>query len=76
MTVVRRTPLVRALYLDVELTCWSGPPPSDMRQEIIENGVVEMDLLTLKLTREAAYFVRPHRWEISDKCAKLTGFKQ
>lgn len=62
-----------ALYIDVELTCWNGPPPSGMKQEIIEIGVVEMDLSTLKITREAAYFVRPRRWEVSDKCSKLTG---
>jgi inhibitor of KinA sporulation pathway (predicted exonuclease) len=61
------------LYIDVELTCWSGPPPPGMKQEIIEIGVVEMDLLTLKITRETAYFVRPRRWEISRKCTKLTG---
>jgi len=61
------------LYIDVELTCWSGPPPPGMKQEIIEIGVVEMDLLALKIIREAAYFVRPRRWEISKKCTKLTG---
>jgi inhibitor of KinA sporulation pathway (predicted exonuclease) len=62
-----------ALYLDLELTYWSGPPPPGMKQEIIEIGIVEMDLQTLNITREAAYFVRPRRWEISEACSKLTG---
>jgi inhibitor of KinA sporulation pathway (predicted exonuclease) len=44
-----------------------------MQQEIIEIGIVEMDLLTLNITEEASYFVRPRRWEISPKCTELTG---
>jgi inhibitor of KinA sporulation pathway (predicted exonuclease) len=63
----------RSIYIDVEQSCWTGPPPPGMRQEIIEIGVVEMDLQTLKITREKAHFVRPRRWEISDRCTELTG---
>jgi inhibitor of KinA sporulation pathway (predicted exonuclease) len=44
-----------------------------MKQEIIEIGVVEMDLQTLSISREKAYFVRPRRWEISAHCTELTG---
>lgn len=62
-----------ALYLDLEWTCWNAPPPPGMQQEIIEIGIVEMDLLTLNITQEASYFVRPRRWEISPKCTRLTG---
>ena len=61
------------LYLDLELTCWDTTPPNGMQPEIIEIGIVEMDLTTLSLTREQAYFVRPRRWEISEKCTRLTG---
>ena len=63
----------RALYLDLEWTCWNVPPPPGMQPEIIEIGLVEMDLDTLQLVQEAAYFVRPRRWEISMKCTNLTG---
>jgi inhibitor of KinA sporulation pathway (predicted exonuclease) len=63
----------RAVYIDVELTCWSGPPPSGMKPEIIEIGIVEMDLAMLTITRERSHFIRPRRWEISSKCTKLTG---
>jgi inhibitor of KinA sporulation pathway (predicted exonuclease) len=62
-----------ALYLDLELTCWDAPPPPGMQQEIIEIGIVEIDLVTLSITQEASYFVRPRRWEISHKCTMLTG---
>jgi inhibitor of KinA sporulation pathway (predicted exonuclease) len=63
----------RALYIDVEMTCWKGPPPAGMKQEIIEIGITEMDLQSLSIVREKAYFVRPRRWEISALCTKLTG---
>lgn len=63
----------QALYIDIEMTCWSQTPPAGMRPEIIEIGVVLMDLGSLEICAEASHFVRPKRWEISDKCAKLTG---
>jgi inhibitor of KinA sporulation pathway (predicted exonuclease) len=65
----------RALYLDLEWTCWDAPPPPGMQQEIIEIGIVEMDVATLDIIHEASYFVRPRRWEISHKCSILTGIK-
>jgi inhibitor of KinA sporulation pathway (predicted exonuclease) len=61
------------LYLDLEWTCWNVPPPPGMKPEVIEIGVVAMDMRTLSVTQEAAHFIRPRRWEISDKCTKLTG---
>jgi len=63
----------RAIYIDIEQTCWSTPPPLGMKPEIIEIGVVEVNLHTLEITREGSYFVRPKRWEISDRCTELTG---
>jgi inhibitor of KinA sporulation pathway (predicted exonuclease) len=62
-----------ALYLDLEWTCWDAPPLPGMQQEIIEIGIVEMDLAKLDISQEASYFVRPRRWEISPKCTMLTG---
>lgn len=73
MTVHDEKYHIRSIYIDVEQSCWTGPPPPGMRQEIIEIGVVEMDLQTLEITRESARFVRPRRWEISERCTKLTG---
>lgn len=63
----------RAIYIDTEQNCWTGPPPPGMRQEIIEIGVVAMDPQTLRIIRENSYFVRPKRWEISEHCTELTG---
>ncbi|WP_263377077.1 3'-5' exonuclease [Granulicella aggregans] len=63
----------RAVYIDLEWLCWHSPPPPGLRQEIIEIGVVEMDLVTLSLIKEASYFVRPRRWGLSAECEQLTG---
>ena len=63
-----------ALYFDLELTCWNTKPSLGLRQEIIEIGVVEMDISKLTITCEAQFFVRPAgRWEISNYCTKITG---
>jgi inhibitor of KinA sporulation pathway (predicted exonuclease) len=63
----------RLLYIDTESMFWAGPPPPGLSYDIIEIGVVELDLTTLKIVRERAHFVRPTRWEISDRCTRLTG---
>jgi hypothetical protein len=63
MTVHDKKHHTRSIYIDVEQSCWTGLPPLGMRQEIIEIGVVEMDLQTLEITRERAHFVRPRREE-------------
>ena len=44
-----------------------------MQQEIIEIGVVSIDLHELRILDEASYFVRPRRWDISLMCTQLTG---
>ncbi|MFZ0301880.1 MAG: 3'-5' exonuclease [Terracidiphilus sp.] len=63
----------RTLYLDLELTCWDRPQPVGRSPEIIEIGVVEMDLKGPKIINEAAYLVWPRHLEISTRCANLTG---
>lgn len=66
----------RALYLDLELTCWDGQAPEGMEPEIIQVGIVEADLTTLSITRRAGYYVRPVRSTVSEYCTKLTGITQ
>ena len=43
---------VRSIYIDVELTCWEGAPPLGMKQEIIEIGITELNLITCRLSRK------------------------
>ncbi len=65
-----------ALYIDLELNCWNGPPPAGRAPEIIEIGAVEVDLNDLRLVREAAYFIRPRHLYVSTRCTNLTGIMQ
>jgi len=61
-----------ALYLDLELNCPERFRPGDANPEIIEIGIVELDIASLRIVRERDYLVRPHR-DISRRCTKITG---
>ena len=61
-----------ALYLDLELNCPDRFKPSDPNPEILEIGIVELDITSLRIVREHDYLVRPHR-DISRRCTKITG---
>jgi len=61
-----------ALYLDLELNCPDRFRPGDADPEIIEIGVVELELTSLRTVRERDYLVRPHR-DISRRCTNITG---
>jgi inhibitor of KinA sporulation pathway (predicted exonuclease) len=63
----------RVLVLDLELQCWTGPPPEGFSNDIIQIGLVELDLTTLKQTREANLYIRPEKCLISPYCTELTG---
>lgn len=63
----------QALCIDLELTCWDGDPPPGMRPEIIEIGIVELDMQRREIVREAEYLVTPVMSEISEYCTELTG---
>jgi len=65
--------LSRVLVLDLELTCWEGPPPPGMHSEIIQIGVVELDTGDLTLTREGVFFINPVHSTVSPYCTELTG---
>jgi inhibitor of KinA sporulation pathway (predicted exonuclease) len=71
--IVEKGQYDRALYIDLEWSCWDGPIPHGRTAEIIEIGVVELDLVSLKITREASYLVRPRHLDISAACTKITG---
>jgi inhibitor of KinA sporulation pathway (predicted exonuclease) len=62
-----------ALVVDVEETCWDGPPPPGMSPEIIEIGVAELDVRELVILRGASFLVRPVRSEVSAYCTAFTG---
>lgn len=63
----------RVLVVDLELTCWDGPPPEGERPEIIEIGIAEVDLKRDEIVRTASLLTRPTASRISDFCSAFTG---
>lgn len=60
------------LVIDVESTCWEGPPPPGQTSEIIEIGLCPLDLRTLERTEKRSILVKPVQSEISEFCTSLT----
>jgi len=60
------------LVIDLESTCWDGLPPSGQMSEIIEIGLVTLDVATLQRRERRSIFVRPMRSEVSAFCTQLT----
>lgn len=63
----------RVLFLDTESTCWKGLPPTGFDNEIIQFGIIELDVATLEIIRSKSYYVKPKKYEISLYCQNLTG---
>jgi inhibitor of KinA sporulation pathway (predicted exonuclease) len=64
--------LDRILVIDVESTCWEGPPPRGQISEIIEIGLCVVDAARLQRLERRAIMVRPQVSEVSEFCTKLT----
>jgi len=60
------------LVVDVESTCWQGPPPSGQMSEIIEVGLCTIDVATLQRVDKRCILVKPVRSHVSDFCFRLT----
>lgn len=71
-----RPKLDKALVIDLEATCWLGPPPDGQIDEIIEIGICALDLRTLEPMDKRSFYVKPTRSEISEFCTELTGITQ
>ncbi|WP_433052001.1 exonuclease domain-containing protein [Dactylosporangium sp. CS-033363] len=59
--------------IDVEATCWEGPPPPGQTNEIIEIGVCVVDLDARERVGRDRIMVRPARSTVSAFCTRLTG---
>jgi inhibitor of KinA sporulation pathway (predicted exonuclease) len=62
--------------IDVEATCWDGPPPPGSVHEIIEIGVTVVDVSARCRVSRHRVLVRPARSAVSDFCTGLTGLTQ
>ena len=64
--------LDQILVVDVESTCWDGPPPDGQVSEIIEIGVCTLDVATLERREKRSILVKPVKSQVSAFCTNLT----
>jgi inhibitor of KinA sporulation pathway (predicted exonuclease) len=62
--------------VDVEATCWPGPPPPGQTSEIIEIGLCVVDLDKRERVERDRIMVCPARSTVSPFCTELTGITQ
>src|SRR5689334_6339207 len=62
----------QVLVIDIESTCWQGPPPRGQLSEIIEIGLCAVDLRTLERLEKRSIMVKPVRSRVSEFCTSLT----
>ena len=60
------------LVVDLECTCWKGPPPTGQLNEIIEVGISTVDTKSFEITGGESIIVKPVFSEISEFCTQLT----
>jgi inhibitor of KinA sporulation pathway (predicted exonuclease) len=68
--------LDQVLVIDIECTCWDGPPPAGEDSEIIEIGLCPLDISTGRRLGKQSLLVRPTRSRVSAFCTKLTTLTQ
>src|SRR5262245_4645237 len=64
--------LDKIVVVDVESTCWEGPPPSGQVSEIIEVGVCLVDVPSLQRLEKRSVLVKPVKSTVSACCTALT----
>lgn len=68
--------LEHVLVIDIECTCWDGPPPAGQVQDIIEVGLVPLVVATGERLEKRSLLVRPMRSTVSRFCTELTTLTQ
>ncbi|GAB1421100.1 3'-5' exonuclease [Anaerolineales bacterium] len=66
----------KIIVVDLEATCWEGPPPVGQENEIIEVGICVLELEKRTLSQKKSFLIRPTRSIISPFCTQLTGLTQ
>ena len=64
------------LVVDLESTCWAGPPPGGQEHEIIEIGLCSLDVATLERREKRSLLVRPAVSTVCEYCTALTTLTQ
>ncbi|HLI69599.1 MAG TPA: 3'-5' exonuclease [Ktedonobacteraceae bacterium] len=68
--------LDQVLIVDIEATCWEGPPPDGQESEIIEIGLCLFEVASRQRHDKRSILVRPERSTVSPFCTQLTGLTQ
>ena len=66
----------KIVAVDIEATCWEQDAPRGEKSDIIEIGVVLLDVRTLKLGTARQILIKPTRSAVSGFCTRLTGITQ
>jgi len=64
--------LDQILVIDLESTCWEGPPPPGQVSEIIEIGVCVVEVASLERVEKRSLLIKPVQSEVSEFCTRLT----
>lgn len=64
--------------IDIEATCWEGKDdiPQGQRSEIIEIGIVQLDIKTLEISKNRGILIKPRYSTVSPFCESLTSITQ
>lgn len=73
---IMKRDIERILVVDVEASCWNGPPPPDEVSEIIEIGFCILNVNTGERSDKTSILVKPSRSSISPFCTELTTLTQ
>lgn len=68
--------LDQIIVIDVESTCWQGPPPRGQESEVIEIGVCSLDIASGKILNKESILVKPIKSSVGNFCTKLTTLTQ
>ncbi|MEO8613176.1 MAG: 3'-5' exonuclease, partial [Chloroflexota bacterium] len=64
------------IIVDIECTCWDGPPPDGQENEIIEIGVCRLRPSNWERYDKRSLLVKPERSTVSPFCTDLTSLTQ
>ncbi len=68
--------LDKILVIDVEATCWEDRKPPDQSHEIIEIGIVTVDVTRLQRESKRSIIIKPQKSVVSAFCTQLTTLTQ
>lgn len=66
----------KILIVDFEMTCWDKDDGDESTPEIIDIGIVEVDVARNEVSRQISMLIKNEYSDISEYCTSLTGITQ